>query len=110
MKAMKNAVLQRMNFENMQLHTFQVLFFIVFKIVEFLSSSSSSSSSSLLLLQGIQLMVRLDPAADLARFSHRPATAAGYSRPLFHCSLTYLLLKSSPDVIKFFFTQYMSFF
>lgn len=26
-------------------------------------------------------MVRVDPAASTARFSHRPATIAGYSRP-----------------------------
>jgi hypothetical protein len=33
--------------------------------------------------EGIQLIVRLDPAADTARFSHRPAAVADYSRPAF---------------------------
>jgi len=36
-----------------------------------------------LFAQDIQLIVRLDPAADTARFSHRPAAVADYSRPAF---------------------------
>jgi hypothetical protein len=31
----------------------------------------------------IQLIIRLDPTADMAHFSHRPALASGYSQPAF---------------------------
>jgi hypothetical protein len=34
-------------------------------------------------IQGIQLIVRLDPAADTARLSHKPAAVADYLRPAF---------------------------
>jgi hypothetical protein len=34
-------------------------------------------------VQCIQIMVRLDPTADMAHFSHRPTAEADYSRPIF---------------------------